>query len=123
MGYWKEVGLALDRLGNALCGGESESTISASTGYHARHTRGSQKVFWVSLEKVINWAFKPFDGPNHCYDAWQREYWVRNHSTGSDIARAALLLLSLPVCAVIGTGARIRTKKATGRATKAASRT
>lgn len=71
--YAKEVLISLDRVGNALSGGNSLCTISGRTGYYAQFSLMSVRWFWVILEKVIDFAFYPIDGKGHCYQAFLKE--------------------------------------------------
>ena len=104
--YLTNTLIALDQLGNALAGGNPDNTISGRTGHFARVATGSQGLFWRTMERVIDWAFYPLDGPNHCQQALandsQEDLWPSN-----DWGRALLVLLSLPVCAVVGLLSRI----------------
>jgi len=108
MAYIKSVAVAIDQLGNAICGGNPDATISGRAGYFAARSTGSQGVFWRSLEAAIDWAFLPIDGDGHCVAAAVNER-QQLHQAGSDLARAALAVITLPVCAAIGVLLRIGT--------------
>lgn len=71
MKYIKQVLTAIDQLGNALAGGNADMTISARVGHHAASPGYAWP--WVLLETIINWAFEPVDGENHCIKALSRE--------------------------------------------------
>ena len=97
--------VAIDQLGNAIAGGNPDSTISARVGYfsvHAKRGRG----YWKGLESIINFAFRPIDGPNHCYQAWQAD--IDEHfKRGSDLARVILSVFIVIACLVIAIVLRI----------------
>lgn len=70
MPYWINVLVAIDQLGNALTGGSPDNTISAKVGYLAANEPESQrKGYWKMLEKFIDFAFAPIQGPGHCLQA------------------------------------------------------
>jgi hypothetical protein len=72
--YWLNVLVAIDQLGNAIADGNPDNTISARVGYFASNAHKSEiKVYWKTLEKIIDFGFKPIQGPGHCYSAWLAE--------------------------------------------------
>ena len=101
--YVYNVLLSVDQLGNTIFGGNPDSTISARTGYFA--ARGSER-FWVIQERVINYAFKPVDGSNHCREAWQADKNETMYEAGP-VAKIAMALTVLPLCLLIGTALRV----------------
>lgn len=70
MGYLKTVGIALDQLGMAVCGGNEDCTISATTGYYSKHDPTN---YWILLEWIINTTFFPVDGKGHCSQALEKD--------------------------------------------------
>ncbi len=80
----------LDRLGNALCGGSANTTISGRTGFYSI---ARKNPYWQYLEAVIDFAFYPVDGNGHCYQAWFLEQGL-DHRRGNDIG---LFFLSITV--------------------------
>ena len=90
--------VAIDQLGNTIAGGNPDSTISARVGYFsAKAIRG--KGYWKGLEAIIDFAFRPIDGPRHCYQAWQAEdehFW-----RGNDFMRFILSIIIIVACPVI----------------------
>lgn len=72
--FFRELFLVLDQLLNVFSFGYHDTTISARIGFFAKNT---EKKSWVYLEHIINWGFKPIDGPDHCYKA----YWSDRHET------------------------------------------
>lgn len=83
--------IAVDQLGNALAGGHPVTTISARVGYFSLNAKMG-RFYWQALEALINFAFYPIDGPDHCYKAWQNDT-NKLYRIGSDIARVILSLL------------------------------
>ncbi len=92
--------LNLDRLGNALAGGHYQATVSARVGYFAM-TKANP--YWLVLEKVINETFRPLDGPDHCWKAyqWEAGFKVRKYRRSSDIALTILSVFVLSGCLVL----------------------
>lgn len=66
-GYWRNVFIGVDQLVNAATGGHPDETLSSRCG---RLGHRNPYKFWVI---VIDAIFLPFQGPNHCYNAWQKE--------------------------------------------------
>ncbi len=68
--------VSVDQFGNTLALGNPDNTISARVGYFANHPerhlfrRLAWKKYWNFLQGFINLTFLPWDGPNHCYDAY-----------------------------------------------------
>jgi hypothetical protein len=102
-GYVHNLLLSLDQSGNAVFRGNPDSTISARTGYFA--ARGSDS-FWVAQERLINYSFKPLDGPNHCRQAWQADKNEEFYDAGV-VAKVGMALTVIPLCFLIGTALRI----------------
>lgn len=101
--YAYNILLSLDQFGNAVFGGNPDSTISARTGYFAAK---KQERFWIIQERVINYAFKPIDGPNHCRQAWQADANETFYAAGP-VAKIAMGLTVCVMCVTIGTALRI----------------
>ena len=96
--------VAVDQLGNAIAGGNPDSTISARVGYFSQNANRG-KAYWKILESIIDFAFYPIDGPRHCYQAWQAEdehFW-----RGSDLTRFILSLIIIITCPIIAIVLRI----------------
>jgi hypothetical protein len=87
----------LDRLGNALCGGNAKTTVSGRTGFY---TFTKKNPYWKLMAKIIDFTFYPVDGPNHCYIAWKYEKNL-NHRRGNDIGLTFLSLIILLTCPII----------------------
>ncbi len=69
-GWIWAVFVGLDQLGNALAGGHPDITVSARLGYLGRfHARG----WFLLMARLVDWAFYPADGRDHCVDSWVRE--------------------------------------------------
>ena len=97
--------VAIDQLGNAIAGGNPDSTISARVGYFSVHAkRGSG--YWKSLEGIIDFAFRPIDGPKHCYQAWQSDK-DEHFKRGSDFTRIILSVFIVIACLIIAVVLRV----------------
>lgn len=105
MSYIRNLLIAADQFGNALAGGNPDATVSGRVGFHASTAEGSQRLFWRSLAKAIDWALLPVDGPHHCWRVSLTE--GEKYQPGNDKTRAVLAVLALPVCAVIGIALRV----------------
>lgn len=66
--YIYQVFIAIDQLGNAFLGGMADETISA------RCYRQNHRAFYALAEKIINAIFYPVQGPDHCYQAYLKEF-------------------------------------------------
>lgn len=93
--------VAFDQLGNAIAGGDPDSTISARVGFFANQGENLTKYprFWKFLEKIINFAFWPVDGNNHCKDAYESD--PEKHFRGKILAKIIILLLSVSFSLII----------------------
>jgi hypothetical protein len=87
----------LDRLGNALSGGNPETTISGRTGFYAI---ARKNPYWRITASIIDFTFKPIDGPEHCYFAWKMEKSF-SHRRGNDVGLILLSLFVLATCPII----------------------
>lgn len=65
-----EILIKIDEKANHLTGGHKDLTISARIGYQARSSPLWSRMYWVLLEWMVNTAFEPVDGPDHCYKAF-----------------------------------------------------
>ncbi len=97
--------VAIDQLGNAIAGGNPDSTISARVGYFSELAERA-KAYWKSLEKIIDFSFYPIDGPRHCYQAWQNDK-DELFKRGSDLARVLLSVFIVVACVVIAIVLRV----------------
>lgn len=94
--------IAIDRLGNAIAGGHQSSTISARVGFFSEYAKVA-RWYWRALEFIINLAFYPVDGENHCYKAWQADH-LGLYRQGSDVTRFTLslfIILATPAIAIL----------------------
>jgi hypothetical protein len=94
-----KVLIAIDQLGNAIADGNPDVTISARVGEFARRVDKNQ-LFWRTMESIINLAFLPVDGPDHCYNAFKDEPGEKE-TQGNDVARAILCTFVLVFCPII----------------------
>lgn len=104
--YWLNIGISLDKLGNSISGGSHENTISARVGDYSNR-RGNYSIFWAVLEWIVNFAFLPVDGPDHCYQAYQKEKEGNTFREGKWLVRLLLMPIVVVSCIVIGSVLRI----------------
>ena len=94
----KNVPFNLDRLGNALCAGDYQATVSGRVGHHAQRLQ----LYWIILEWIIDQSFRPIDGVDHCHRAFlMEEARGYSHRRGNDIALAILGIGVVVVCAAL----------------------
>lgn len=84
----------VDRLGNVLAGGHWHSTISARVGFFSNPI---DAYFWRFVETVIDWAFRPIDGKEHCKKAMLSNTEQDFHHGGT----FRLFILSILVCVFV----------------------
>lgn len=99
------VMIAIDQLGNALAGGHPDATISSRVGYYSVHG-GRIIYYWKLLELIIDFAFYPVDGPDHCKQAWKEEG-DKPFQLGSDTARLVLSMFIVVTCPLIALALRL----------------
>ncbi len=90
--------VSISQVGNAICQGNPNATVSARVGYFAMQS-GFAFWYWKGLEKMINFAFQPLDGGNHCYMAWKAESMEEFHQPRNDFI---LLLLGIIIYIACG---------------------
>ena len=105
--YILRVLVSIDQLGNTIAGGHPGMTVSARTGYFANVKKTTLRPWWLFMEKMIDLAFLPIDGPKHCYTAYNTNKKENKHREGSDIARAILGIFIILVCIPISLITRI----------------
>ena len=98
--------VAIDQLGNALAWGNPDATISARTGYFANEVDCTFKLYWLTMEWIINFAFYPIDGPDHCHREYLKDKDQHNEA-GSDLVRGVLGLIIIASCIPISIITRI----------------
>jgi len=106
MSWIKGVLIAIDQLGNAIAGGNPDVTISARTGYFANEFKTKLQFYWKTMEYIINFAFYPIDGPDHCHKAYKADE-DESHKAGSDFMRAILGLITIAACILISILTRV----------------
>jgi len=106
-GYILRVLIAIDQLGNAIAGGHPDITISARTGYFSRVKKTKFRMWWRTLESVIDFTFLPIDGANHCYQSYLSDEQDGKHREGNDIARALLGVGVIVVCVPLSIVTRV----------------
>lgn len=90
----------VDRLFNWLTGGNYQHTISARTGKYSGLSTG-ERPFWEFLEALVNLAFYPIDGPNHCDQAYQKEILKdprHDFQKGSAFMQSLVLIVIVLAC-------------------------
>ena len=104
-GWTLAVLIAVDQFGNAVGGGNPDSTIYARVGYFSANPEKTNR-YWRMLESVIDFAFYPIDGENHCYNAAQADKHGR-YEQGNDITQFVLSMIIFIVCPFIAIALRL----------------
>lgn len=99
--YWLNIGISTDKWGNSFSGGSHNNTISARVGDYSNR-KGVYSLFWCVLEWIINFAFYPVDGPEHCYKAFKKEKEDSTFREGNWLGRIVLMPIVVIVCILIG---------------------
>lgn len=106
MSWIKGVLIAIDQLGNGVAGGNPDATMSARTGYFAREEKSALWFYWKTMELIINYAFYPIDGPDHCYQAYLEDK-DESNTAGSDFMRAVLGIMIIVFCIPLSVVTRV----------------
>lgn len=91
--------IALDRVGNALTGGNHTATVSGRVGYFSKHKRNP---YWAFLEWVIDSTFYPIEGKGHCAITleWEKGKNI-DYDRGNDLGLALLSILVIAACLIL----------------------
>jgi hypothetical protein len=98
--------IIIDQIGNALTGGNPNAVISSRVAYFANIKKTSFQPYWKILEWIINYAFYPIDGPDHCLRSLNKDT-ESNYKQGSDLAKALLGIIIIIACFFIAITIRI----------------
>ena len=98
--------IAIDQLGNAVAGGNPDATISARTWFFANKGESHIPLYWKIMEWIINFAFYPVHGPDHCHQAYIEDIDECNEA-GSDFMRALLGVIIILFCVPIALITRV----------------
>lgn len=98
MKYIKNLLIAIDQLGNSICGGNPDCTISARVGYRAMRNKDFTRYFWQGLEKVINITFWPVDGYDHCRKSFFADPENIYYDNNSDVMRVVISVIIVTTC-------------------------
>lgn len=104
MRYLYNLLVAIDQLGNAICAGNPDCTISARVGYSSIHVTGYKRIFWKRLEQVIDFTFWPLQGKGHCQDAYSIDAEDTRNNYNHDWARWLMSIIIVITCIPISIG-------------------
>ena len=92
--------VSIDQLGNVLAGGNPDNTISSRVGYYteAFYEEPNVPLKWKAFRSIINFAFYPIDGENHCKEAYYNDAGEEFDSGTSDWAVTILAIIIVPSC-------------------------
>ncbi len=99
MSYLRGLFVSIDQLGNALAGGDPDSTISARVGYFASVSEKTQDVwYWSAFQWIINTTFYPLDGEDHCLQAYYKDPGERYRGEGYRILYWLAAFIIIATC-------------------------
>jgi hypothetical protein len=103
MGYFGNVLISLDQLGNTFAGGNPDNTISARIGYHTSHKKKpSRKIsYWNFFRLIVDFTFYPVDGEGHCHHAYHNDSGEDYNTTSKDLAIVCLSIFIIPLSILI----------------------
>jgi hypothetical protein len=93
--------MAIDKLGNAIAGGNHNCTVSGRVGYYQYNAKKPWIFYWKFLAVVIDAAFFPLDSHHHCREAYLKEKNEKFSDTKNIAAIFVLSILTLVSCAAI----------------------
>lgn len=106
--YLHNLFVAFDQLLNTFCGGDPDLTISARIGFFANLYQWNpapgkcKKSYWKIHEKMVDWAWKPLDGPRHCWEAYLADPYEDYTSNNCWFFLVLMVLITLPISIVVG---------------------
>lgn len=99
--YFGRAGNCLSQLAHCfLGGGAADVSISGKTGYKVLV---KESVYWGILESVIDFAFYPIDGVNHCKNAYlvdKKEKYSVGEGLWQDVVCTLFVLVFCPAISV-----------------------
>lgn len=100
MKYLSNFFISIDQFGNVIAGGNPDNTISSRVGYYTQNPDDSKiKIHWRWFRNIIDFAFYPIDGDNHCKEAYYNDAGeVFDNNTSDTIAVILLLIIIIPSC-------------------------
>ena len=103
MNYLSNFFVAIDQLGNVIAGGNPDNTISSRVGYYTEEFYEEDKIpaKWQIFKQLINFAFFPIDGEDHCKQAYYNDAGENFDEGTKDLAVAVLAILIIPSCIMI----------------------
>lgn len=100
MTYIKGILISIDKLGNAIAGGNNECTISGRTGYYQYNSVKAMRWYWKSLAFIIDLTFYPLDSHHHCREACLKED-DEFSKNASPLALFVLSLITIASCSIL----------------------
>lgn len=101
MTYAREILLAIDKLGNAIAGGNHRCTISARVGYFQYNAVWPLIIWWKLLAFMIDFTFFPLDDHHHCREAWKKEQDETFKDHGNVVVVFLLSIIVLFSCIIL----------------------
>lgn len=103
MGYLSNFFVSIDQLGNVIAGGNPDNTISSRIGFYTEEFYKDKKTpsRWTAFKKIIDFAFYPIDGKDHCKEAYYNDVGEEFDEGTNDFAIAALTLIIFSSCILI----------------------
>lgn len=98
--WFMNILISIDQLGNAIAGGNPDSTISARIGYFVSCCFGFVKRYWKFMETIVNFTFLPVDGIEHCKEAYLSDQ-DEEFNEGNMLSKIVLAIITIPICGVL----------------------
>jgi len=104
MGYLGNFFVAIDQLGNVLAGGNPDNTVSSRVGFYnsSNYVKGDAPWQWKLFEQIIDTAFYPIDGANHCHEAYYNDAGEVFDPETNDFLIFLVGCFIVPSCIIIG---------------------
>lgn len=69
----RDIFIKIDKRLNFIAGGSILNTISGRVGYYANHANITTRIYWNTLQFIIDATFYPFDNFGHCHQAYHSD--------------------------------------------------
>jgi hypothetical protein len=98
--YFGRLANCLSQLAHTISGGAADVSISGKTGYK---TFVKKSDWWESLRVIVDFAFKPIDGVDHCKNAYmvdKNEKYHIGEGLIQDIICSIFVIIFCPIISI-----------------------
>lgn len=92
--YLLNLCIVFDQLVNTFAGGRPDSTVSACA-----FAYGGKDDFWYVVKRIIDFAFYPIHGKDHCLQAFSRDN--EEYNEGGWLRKSLIAFVTIPFCIVL----------------------